>query len=65
MVPSTATGPADPNVILHWPRPGELSCQRPARLTGGAPGCAGCAVETGGVELNPGMSTLQPASISA
>src|SRR6476619_953775 len=64
MVPSAAAGLLAPNVMLHWPRLGELSCQRPARLTGGAPAC-GCAVVAGD-ELDPGQSMpLQPVSASS
>src|SRR5258708_11041446 len=63
MVRSAAVGPLAPNVMLHWPRLGELSCQRPARLTGGDPACDGCAA---GDELDPGQSMpLQPPSASS
>src|SRR5581483_449800 len=36
MVPSAASGAADPNVMMHWPRPGEAKVQRPAMLRDGA-----------------------------
>src|SRR5262245_27455838 len=43
MVPSAAPG-GEPNVMLHWPMPGEASSQRPAMLTGGRAGTAGVAM---------------------
>jgi hypothetical protein len=59
MVPSTALGVAAPNVMRHWPRPGELSSQRPARLTGG--GAGACAVFEPGPSKPPNRSPLQAA----
>ena len=50
--------------MWHWPRLGELNSQRPARLTGGALGTAGCAAS--GAALDPGNPTpLQPATASS
>src|SRR4051812_38159403 len=58
MVPSAAPAAADPNVMEHWPRPGEFNSQRPARSIA----AAGCV--TSGAVLDPGKlnPVAQPAS---
>src|SRR3954470_14222798 len=62
MVPSTAAGPAAPNVMRHCPRPAELSSQRPARLTGG--GAGACDALEPGPSKPPNRSPLQAVSAS-
>src|ERR1044071_9809872 len=63
MVPSAAVALAEPKVMLHWPRPGELNSQRPAIGVGGALGCENTPELAPGVVPRP--SVLQPASESA
>src|SRR4051794_30623388 len=62
MVPSLAEALAAPNVMLHWPRLGELNSQRPAIAVGGAEGCE---ESPAGLVLDPAPPTpsvLQAAS---
>jgi hypothetical protein len=61
-VPSAALGPAAPNDMPHWPRPGDESSHRPDMLIGAALGGEG---DAPGMSKPVMRSPLQPAKVAA